>query len=308
MQQHTMSTSTPAPSGIEAAVCEDIARRQQLGIAKYGVTVADNPLALPAWLRHAYEKALDLAIYLRRTIAALDQGAKLPDITATVGAVQAAAPGTQSQHRTIGRHLYMGRSVSIADLARMAGCDWNCMSQRLRHRTPEEAVAMGPAGAPGVRRGPRTAIATKARVAGAKRFAYQGQQLTAAELAALAGTTAHQMQLRLRSKNAEDAVALGPARPRAKNKKAAKPQPATGARLSTPVNPAAMPLRQQAPFKPEAAVVVPANVKRTVAPPMPDRFAVAAAPAHFAAQRPGQYDEDAAHTPLARGLAGTPKP
>lgn len=37
-------------SGTEAAVCADIARRQQLGIKKYGVSVAENPLPLRAWL------------------------------------------------------------------------------------------------------------------------------------------------------------------------------------------------------------------------------------------------------------------
>lgn len=63
--------SSPA-TGIEAAVCADIARRQQLGIAKYGRTVADNPLDLRAWLQHAYEETLDQAIYLRRAIAELD--------------------------------------------------------------------------------------------------------------------------------------------------------------------------------------------------------------------------------------------
>ena len=67
------STPTPKPSGIEAAVCEDIARRQHLGTAKYGVTVAANPLPLPAWLQHAYEEALDMAIYLRRAIAAFEK-------------------------------------------------------------------------------------------------------------------------------------------------------------------------------------------------------------------------------------------
>lgn len=61
------------PIGIEALVCEDIARRQQLGIAKYGTTVADNPLELRAWLQHAYEEALDMAIiYLRRAIAEVE--------------------------------------------------------------------------------------------------------------------------------------------------------------------------------------------------------------------------------------------
>ena len=53
-------------------VCEEIARRQQMGIAKYGTTVADNPLPLREWLQHAYEETLDKAVYLRRAIAELD--------------------------------------------------------------------------------------------------------------------------------------------------------------------------------------------------------------------------------------------
>lgn len=61
-----------SPTGIEAQVCADIAERQQKGIAKYGTTVADNPLDLRAWLQHAYEEALDNAIYLKRAIAELD--------------------------------------------------------------------------------------------------------------------------------------------------------------------------------------------------------------------------------------------
>jgi hypothetical protein len=47
-------------------VCDDLAARQQVGIKKYGVTVAENPLTLKQWLRHAYEEALDLMVYLRR--------------------------------------------------------------------------------------------------------------------------------------------------------------------------------------------------------------------------------------------------
>lgn len=62
-----------APTGIEASVCDDIARRQALGIAKYGQTVADNPLELRAWLQHAYEETLDKAVYLKRAIAELDK-------------------------------------------------------------------------------------------------------------------------------------------------------------------------------------------------------------------------------------------
>ena len=53
-------------TGIEALVCREIAKRQQLGMSKYGTTVADNPLALIEWVRHAKEEALDLAVYLTK--------------------------------------------------------------------------------------------------------------------------------------------------------------------------------------------------------------------------------------------------
>ena len=60
-------------TGTEAEVCKDIARRQALGLAKYGTTVRENPLALGQWLQHAYEECLDQAIYLKRAIGELDQ-------------------------------------------------------------------------------------------------------------------------------------------------------------------------------------------------------------------------------------------
>ena len=56
------------PSGTEAKVIQDIANRQQFGINKYGTTVAENPLELIKWFQHAYEEALDMAIYLKRSI------------------------------------------------------------------------------------------------------------------------------------------------------------------------------------------------------------------------------------------------
>jgi hypothetical protein len=55
--------------GIEALVCDDIAKRQQVGIAKYGTTVAGNPLTHAQWLQHAYEECLDMAVYLKRAMA-----------------------------------------------------------------------------------------------------------------------------------------------------------------------------------------------------------------------------------------------
>lgn len=67
------------PTGIEALVCEEIALRQQKGIAKYQTTVADNNLSLREWLQHALEEALDQAVYLRRAIAEIDkQSATVP--------------------------------------------------------------------------------------------------------------------------------------------------------------------------------------------------------------------------------------
>ena len=61
------------PTGVEAEVCALIASRQRLGIAKYGMTVADNQLALRDWLQHALEEVLDQAVYLKRAINELDK-------------------------------------------------------------------------------------------------------------------------------------------------------------------------------------------------------------------------------------------
>lgn len=63
----------PCPTGTEAQVCTDIARRQQRGVSKYGTTVENNPLELRAWVTHAYEEALDLAVYLKRIQQELDK-------------------------------------------------------------------------------------------------------------------------------------------------------------------------------------------------------------------------------------------
>lgn len=60
------------PDGTEARICTEIAARQQMGINKYGTTVAENPLSLRAWLNHAYEETLDKAVYLKRAIAEID--------------------------------------------------------------------------------------------------------------------------------------------------------------------------------------------------------------------------------------------
>jgi hypothetical protein len=67
-----MTVGVFLPEGTEARICVEIAARQQMGIAKYGTTVAENRLSLREWLTHAKEEALDQAIYLQRAIEELD--------------------------------------------------------------------------------------------------------------------------------------------------------------------------------------------------------------------------------------------
>lgn len=57
----------------EALVCKDILTRQNLGINKYGMTVATNPLTLKQWLQHQYEELLDAAVYCKRAIQEMDK-------------------------------------------------------------------------------------------------------------------------------------------------------------------------------------------------------------------------------------------
>jgi hypothetical protein len=53
---------------IVAAVRADLLARSERGLAKYGTTLARTDLTRAEWLRHAYEEAMDLALYLRRLI------------------------------------------------------------------------------------------------------------------------------------------------------------------------------------------------------------------------------------------------
>lgn len=55
------------------AVREDLLKRSQLGIAKYGVTLERADLSLRDWLQHAYEECLDQANYLKRAIIELQK-------------------------------------------------------------------------------------------------------------------------------------------------------------------------------------------------------------------------------------------
>ena len=58
---------------IEQQVCADILRRQSLGVAKYGTTLANNPLPLREWLEHQYLELLDAALYCKRAMQEMDK-------------------------------------------------------------------------------------------------------------------------------------------------------------------------------------------------------------------------------------------
>lgn len=64
-------------TGTEKRVCEDIEKRQALGLQKYGASVEQNPLPLRDWLQHQYEELLDAAVYCRRAIEELDNAKKV---------------------------------------------------------------------------------------------------------------------------------------------------------------------------------------------------------------------------------------
>lgn len=58
---------------ITAALVAELHQRAARGLAKYGVSVTDNPLSRREWLQHAKEEALDLAVYLQRMIEEEDR-------------------------------------------------------------------------------------------------------------------------------------------------------------------------------------------------------------------------------------------
>lgn len=54
------------------SVREDLHNRSQLGIKKYNTTLDRDDVDLKGWLQHAYEEALDMALYLKRSIKELE--------------------------------------------------------------------------------------------------------------------------------------------------------------------------------------------------------------------------------------------
>jgi len=56
------------PSNILQLVIAELKVREERGLNKYGTTVERNDLTELDWLQHAYEEALDLAVYLKKII------------------------------------------------------------------------------------------------------------------------------------------------------------------------------------------------------------------------------------------------
>jgi hypothetical protein len=56
-------------SDIYKEVISDLISREKMGRAKYGTTVDNANLSEKEWMQHAYEEALDFAIYLKRLMS-----------------------------------------------------------------------------------------------------------------------------------------------------------------------------------------------------------------------------------------------
>jgi hypothetical protein len=65
MESNSEQTTTFTDS-IVFDVIKDIASRAELGLKKYGTTMDREDLVASDWVQHAYEEALDMAVYLKR--------------------------------------------------------------------------------------------------------------------------------------------------------------------------------------------------------------------------------------------------
>ena len=70
----------PKPKGKQSAqdpivesVIYDLRTRSDVGVKKYGVTLARDDLSLEQWVQHALEEAMDLALYLKRIKVELEK-------------------------------------------------------------------------------------------------------------------------------------------------------------------------------------------------------------------------------------------
>ena len=68
IEKHLVDEEKEEKDSIVEAVRADLQRRSEIGIKKYNTTLDRTDLTEIDWLNHAYEEALDLALYLKKTI------------------------------------------------------------------------------------------------------------------------------------------------------------------------------------------------------------------------------------------------
>ena len=61
------------PSKLLQSVIMDLKVREERGLATYGTTMDRKDLSKQEWLQHAYEEALDLALYLKKLMEEHDK-------------------------------------------------------------------------------------------------------------------------------------------------------------------------------------------------------------------------------------------
>ena len=50
-------------------IIADMEEREAMGVRKYGTSVDDAMLTQQQWMQHAYEEALDFAVYLKKMMS-----------------------------------------------------------------------------------------------------------------------------------------------------------------------------------------------------------------------------------------------
>lgn len=113
----------------------------------------------------------------------------------------AVALGANGNDSRCACHEYQGQLLNAAELAKIAGCSQRTMQRRLkRQNSVDRAVDMGPADPrrprPEARKPKPPKVSPRDR---ATKYTHEGQQVTAVDLAALAGCSADTMRARLRS-------------------------------------------------------------------------------------------------------------
>ena len=87
---------------IVSAVKADLDARSARWQAKYATTLARHDLSLADWLNHAYEEALDMALYLKRAMAETRAGGAAETASARAAEAASGSPDTAAPAEAAG--------------------------------------------------------------------------------------------------------------------------------------------------------------------------------------------------------------